>query len=68
MDERHERPARFEDVAAGARRPYLASELWAFLTHTKKWWLLPVLAVLLLLGLLLALSGSAAAPFLYTLF
>jgi hypothetical protein len=68
MDERQERPARFEDVAARSRRPHLAGELWAFLAHTKKWWLLPVLAVLLLLGLLLALSGTAAAPFLYTLF
>jgi hypothetical protein len=49
-------------------RTSLVAELWAFLGHTKKWWLLPVLFVLLLLSALLALSGTAAAPFLYTLF
>jgi hypothetical protein len=58
----------FERIAADPPRPSLAGELWAFLSHTKKWWLLPVLVVLLLLGALLALSGTAAAPFLYTLF
>jgi hypothetical protein len=58
----------FEKIAADPPRPNLVGELWAFLGHTKKWWLLPVLLVLLLLGALLALSGTAAAPFLYTLF
>jgi hypothetical protein len=57
-----------ERIAADPPRTSLPEELWAFLAHTRKWWLLPLLAVLLLLGLLLALSGSAAAPFLYTLF
>jgi uncharacterized protein DUF5989 len=58
----------FEKIASGPPRRGLAGELWAFLAHTGKWWLLPVLVVLLLLGLLLALSGGAAAPFIYTLF
>jgi hypothetical protein len=58
----------FDQVAARPPRPHLLGDVWAFLGHTRKWWLLPVLLVLLLLGALLALSGSAAAPFIYTLF
>ncbi len=46
----------------------LAGELWAFLWSTKKWWLVPVLLALLLLGALAAVSTSVYAPFLYTLF
>jgi hypothetical protein len=67
MEER-QTPSAFEDIAARPHRPNLLGELWGFLAHTKKWWLLPVLVVLLLLGLLMALSGTAAAPFIYTLF
>ncbi|MBF0294406.1 MAG: hypothetical protein HQL96_04385 [Magnetococcales bacterium] len=45
------------------------SEFWAFLRIRKKYWLLPILIVLLLLGGLIVLSqGSAVAPFIYTLF
>jgi drug/metabolite transporter superfamily protein YnfA len=44
------------------------SDFWEFLRYNKKWWLLPILVMLILLGALLALSGSAAAPFIYTLF
>ena len=43
-------------------------ELWAFLRVRKKYWLLPLLIALLLFACLLVLSGSAAAPFIYTLF
>ena len=44
-------------------------ELWAFLRGNKKYWLLPIVAVLVMLGGLLVLaSGSAVAPFIYTLF
>lgn len=44
-------------------------ELWAFMKARKKFWLLPIVAVLLLLGGLLVLAqGSAIAPFIYTLF
>lgn len=41
---------------------------WDFLKHNKKWWLTPIILVLLLLGVLLILGGTAAAPFIYTLF
>jgi Family of unknown function (DUF5989) len=44
------------------------SELWAFIKHNKKWWLTPILVMLLLLGVLIILGGTGAAPFIYTLF
>jgi hypothetical protein len=44
-------------------------ELWEFIKTQKKFWLLPILFVMLLLGALLVLvEGSALAPFIYTLF
>ena len=46
-----------------------AKDLWDFLKERKKWWLLPLIVVLLLVGALLFLSsGSAIAPFIYTVF
>ncbi|HKI84803.1 MAG TPA: DUF5989 family protein [Candidatus Krumholzibacteria bacterium] len=44
------------------------AEFWQFLRHSKKWWLLPIIIVLFLFGLLILLSGTAIAPFIYTLF
>jgi hypothetical protein len=47
----------------------IVSELWAFMRIRKKWWLLPVLSVMLLVGALLVFAhGSALAPFIYTIF
>ena len=44
-------------------------ELWAFMKERKKFWLLPIIIVLVLLGSLIVLTlGSAVAPFVYTLF
>jgi Family of unknown function (DUF5989) len=44
-------------------------EFWEFLNQRKKYWLMPIVLMLLALGLLLVLtSGSALAPFIYTLF
>ncbi len=44
-------------------------ELWAFMKERKKFWLLPIVVVLLLFGTLLVLTqGSVVAPFIYTLF
>jgi hypothetical protein len=44
-------------------------ELWSFMRVRKKFWLLPILIMVVLLGGLLVLSqGSAVAPFIYTLF
>lgn len=45
------------------------AELWAFLRERKKFWLLPIILVMLVIGgLLVAAQGSAIAPFIYTLF
>lgn len=49
-------------------RPSLISEFWLFLKTNKKWWLLPIVIVVLLLGVLVFFSGTPAAPFIYTLF
>ena len=43
-------------------------ELFAMLRSKKKYWLMPIVIVLLLFGVLVFLSGTAAAPFIYTLF
>ncbi len=43
-------------------------EMWQFMANNKKWWLTPIIVVLLAFGLLIALGGTAAAPFIYTLF
>ena len=48
--------------------PTLAGEFWYFLRNSKKWWLLPIVVVVFLFGVLVFLSGTAAAPFIYTLF
>ncbi len=46
----------------------LLTDLWNFLRERKKWWLLPMIVMLLLIGILILSSGSAVAPFIYTLF
>jgi hypothetical protein len=53
---------------ASQKQTNFASEMFAFLRHTKKWWLAPAIVALALLGLLVVLSGTAVAPFIYTLF
>ena len=58
---------RFEE-AAGAKQGGILAEFWAFLKHNKKWWLLPILIVIGVLGLLVFLAGTGLAPFLYPLF
>ena len=47
----------------------LIKDLWGFMKERKKFWLAPIIFVLLLLGILIVLAqGSAAASFIYTLF
>ncbi len=44
-------------------------DLWGFLRQRKKFWLLPLITILLMLGVLIVLAGgSAIAPFIYTVF
>lgn len=66
MDDKHKDS--FAEIAGDAQEASLIRELVDFLKSNKKWWLAPILLVLLSLGLLLLLSGTAAAPFIYTLF
>ncbi len=47
----------------------ILAELWDFLKTRKKWWLAPIILVLLFVGLIIVFAGgSAIAPFIYTLF
>ncbi len=44
-------------------------ELWAFIRTRKKYWLIPILVIMVILGVLIVMAkGSAVAPFIYTLF
>lgn len=45
--------------------PGIVVEFWDFLCHNKKWWLAPIIIALLLIGLLVFISGSGLAPFIY---
>lgn len=47
----------------------LVREFWAFMAVRRKWWLLPIIIVMLALGMLIVFAeGSALAPFIYTIF
>jgi hypothetical protein len=61
---------RREDFAAQAaeKRTSFGGELVDFLKDNKKWWLAPIIVSIVGLGLLVMLGGTAAAPFIYTLF
>lgn len=62
-----EKQTEFE--AAGEQKPLsILQEFALFVTESKKWWLLPILAALSLMGLLIALSATGVAPFIYSLF
>lgn len=60
------RPRTLDELGGGSRG--LAHDLWQFIRENKKWWLLPILLCFALFGALLLLSGTGAAPFIYTLF
>lgn len=47
----------------------ILGEMWQFIRHKKRYWLLPILIILLLVAILLLVTqGTAVAPFIYTLF
>ena len=56
-----------DDFARQAEQapPGLLAEFWDFLVHNKKWWLTPIILVLLLATAFVLLSGTAVAPFIY---
>jgi|JI10StandDraft_1071094.scaffolds.fasta_scaffold101917_4 hypothetical protein len=57
----------FENAASG-KQSGIVAEFIGFLKQNKKFWLLPLIIVMLLMAGLLILSSTAAAPFIYTLF
>jgi hypothetical protein len=57
-----------EALLQEASDPGFFADFWDFLTTSKKWWLLPLLLVFLLIGVVLVLAHTAAAPFIYTIF
>lgn len=57
----------FQSLAT-QKRAGLVREMWGFAMRTRKWWLLPIIIVLVGIGLITIIGGTAAAPFIYTLF
>jgi len=57
----------FEEAGRG-KPPSLIEEFRDFIFENKKWWLIPIVLVLSLVGLLVVLGSTGAAPFIYTLF
>ena len=68
MSETQDRNDDFAAQASAEERSSLISEFVEFLGENKKWWLAPIVVSVLLLGALVLLGGTAAAPFIYTLF
>ena len=62
------RQARRRASATRTAQTTFIAELWHFLRENKKWWLLPMVAALLLVGALIVLGGTSSAPFVYRLF
>ncbi|MFH1730104.1 MAG: DUF5989 family protein [Planctomycetota bacterium] len=65
MPEKSSDANEFEQEAQG-RRMSIIGEFWEFLKHNKKWWLLPILIVLLLMGILVLLSATGIGWAMYT--
>ena len=59
-------PGSFESAAR--QRRGLLREYWEFLRFHRKWYLIPVVAALVVLGILVFAAGSSVAPFIYTMF
>ncbi len=57
----------FEQAGSG-KDMSLVKEFWLFILENKAWWLVPIIVVLGLVGILVALSQTGGAPFIYTLF
>jgi hypothetical protein len=68
MTEDERRSEDFASQASEQGRSSLVGEFIEFLSENKKWWLAPIIVSILLLGALVMLGGTAAAPFIYTLF
>lgn len=60
-------PNRFAE-ASRQKQDSLFREIWGMLRDNRKYWMIPLIIVLLLFGLLIILGSTGAAPFIYTLF
>lgn len=60
-------PNSFEDLARGPQQSFL-KEVWHLFASDRRWWLAPIVIAILILGALVMLTGTGAAPFIYTLF
>jgi hypothetical protein len=58
----------FEKAAASHSGRSIVSELIYFLRESRKWWLAPVLVLFVIFAVFMLMAGSAAAPFIYTIF
>ena len=58
----------FQQIARTQREASFVEELWTLVREHRKYWMIPIVVVLLFFGILIALSGTAVAPFVYTLF
>jgi len=58
----------FEQISQEEKSISFLKELFLMLRYNKKWWLTPIILVLLLFGTLIIMGGSSYAPFIYTLF
>ena len=71
MSDADQKDAKAQDFSqlAQAEDPGFFAEFWDFLKNNKKWWLTPIIVVLIMFGLLIAMAGNAAvAPFIYNMF
>jgi hypothetical protein len=64
---KEEKRSAFE-ASGEVKESSLVGEFFAMLKENKKYWLIPLLVILLLFGVLIILGSTAAAPFIYTLF
>ena len=58
----------FKEITKEKTQGGFIHEFYSMLMHNKKWWITPIVLVLILFGLLIILGGSSYAPFIYTLF
>lgn len=65
MTKEEKKDQNFEDMNSESS---IFVEFWEFICENKKFWLIPIIIILLIMGLLILASSSAIAPFIYTMF
>ena len=70
MSDERRAPSDADEFARQASEdaPGFFREFWTFIRENKMWWIVPIVFVLLLLGVIVWLGGTSAAPFIYTIF